>query len=49
MGVRVAKFMHNSETGNIYLESDVVTDVAHFDLVLIHCADVWLHLYDTSG
>lgn len=35
--------------GKIYLESNVVTDVAHFDLVLIHSADVRLHLDDTSG
>lgn len=37
------------DRGNIYLEDDVVTDVAHFNLVLIHCANVWLHLYNTSG
>lgn len=35
--------------GNIYLESDVTTDVAHFDMVLIHCANIRLHLYDTPG
>lgn len=34
---------------NTYLKSAAVTDMTHFDLVLVHCADVGLHLYDTSG
>lgn len=34
---------------DLALESDVVTDVAHFNLVLVHCADVWLHFNDTSS
>ena len=25
-----------------------MTDLTNFDF-LVHCADVWLHLYDTSG
>lgn len=33
----------------VYLEDNVVTDAAHFDLVLIHSANVLLHLDDTSG
>lgn len=31
------------------LKHNVATDVTHFDLVLVHCSDVRLHLNNTSG
>lgn len=51
--MRTGKFKWQSDITeliiSIYLESNVVTNVADFDLVLIHCADERLHLNDTSG
>lgn len=37
------------ERRKAYLKSNIVADLADFDLVLIHGADVWLHLYNTPG
>lgn len=37
------------DRGNTYLKCDAVTDMTQFNLVLVHCADVGLHLYDASG
>lgn len=37
------------ERRKVYLKSNVVADLADFDLFLVHGADVWLHLYNTPG
>lgn len=47
--VTVVTTLHKIEEGFLYLKGDVVADVTHFDLVLIHFANILLHLNDTSG